>query len=69
MNALLAVLLATGPVASEAPAARQQVSRVAVATVTIIRAEPVEVRPVSSADAKTDRQFRKRDSVPMVEFF
>jgi hypothetical protein len=69
MNALFALLLAVAPVASDAPVTRAPVSRVAVATVTIIRAEPVEVRPTSSGDTKTDRQYRQRDSVPMVEFF
>ncbi len=69
MIALLPLLLAAAPVASDAPAARTQVSRAAVATVTIIRAEPVEVTPISLADAKTDRQYRQRDSVPMVEFY
>ena len=69
MIALLPLLLAAAPVSSDAPVVRTQARRVAVATVTIIQAEPVEVTPISSADAKTDRQYRQRDSVPMVEFY
>jgi hypothetical protein len=69
MIALLPLLLAATPVASEAPAVRQQASRVATATVTIISAERIEVRPTSTASARTDRQYRNRGSVPMVEFF
>ena len=67
MIALLPLLLAAAPVATEA--ARPRVSRVAMASVTIIRAEPVEVEQPPSGDKHYDRQYRRRDAVPMVEFF
>jgi hypothetical protein len=65
--ALLPLLLAAGPVAPEATPPR--VSRVATATVNIIRLEPVSVQ-IDSKEAKSaDRQYRRRDALPLVEFF
>jgi hypothetical protein len=65
--ALLPLLLAAGPVALEATPSR--VSRVATATVQIIRLEPVSVQ-IDSKEAKSaDRQYRRRDTMPLVEFF
>jgi hypothetical protein len=66
MIALLPLLLAAAP----APVAeRMPVSKVATASVTIIRAETIEVEPKPSTPPKPDRQYRQRDSVPMVEFY
>ena len=67
MIALLPLLLAAAPVGDAD--ARRPVSRVAVASVTIIAAERVEVKPPSSRDKPQDRQYRRRNAVPMVEFF
>jgi hypothetical protein len=67
MIALLPLLLAAAPVADAD--ARRPASRVAVATVTIIRAERVEVKPPPARGKPQDRQYRRRDAVPMVEFF
>ena len=67
MIALLSLLLAAAPVAGEATRAR--ISRIAVASVTIIRAEPIEVEQRPLQDKPHDRQYRHRDAVPMVEFF
>ena len=67
MIALLPLLLVAAPVATEA--ARPRVSRVAMASVTIIRAEPVEFEQPHSRIQHYDRQYRRRDAVPMVEFF
>lgn len=67
MIAFLPLLLAAAPVATEA--ARPRVSRVAMASVTIIRTEPVEVEQPPSRAEHYDRQYRHRDAVPMVEFF
>jgi hypothetical protein len=69
MISLFPLLLATSALVSDGPTTRSQVSRVAVATVTIIQAEPVAVTPPLSSSASTDRQYRQRDSVPMVDFF
>lgn len=61
------LLLAATPVAPVATPAR--VSRVATATVQIIRLEPVSVQ-VDPQEAKpADRQYRQRDALPLVEFF
>jgi hypothetical protein len=65
--ALLPLLLAAGPVASEAPPSR--ISRVATATVQIIRLEPVSVQLDSMEAKSADRQYRRRDTMPLVEFF
>ncbi len=67
MIALLPLLLATASVADTD--ARRPVSRVAVASVTIIAAERVEVNPPPAQGKEQDRQYRRRDTVPMVEFF
>ena len=67
MIALLPLLLAAAPVSSEA--VRPRVSKAAMASVTIIRSEPVEVEPPHSGAKHYDRQYRRRDAVPMVEFF
>ena len=65
--ALLPLLLAATSSAPEVTPAR--VSRVATATVQIIKLEPVSAR-IDSTDAKSaDRQFRRRDKMPLVEFF
>ncbi len=68
MIALIPLLLAASPVAGDPPARRPVIS-VATASVTIIRAEPVAVKPQPSAAPQTDRQYRQRDAVRLVEFF
>jgi hypothetical protein len=65
--ALLPLLLAAASAAPEATPAR--VSRVATATVRIIRLEPVSAQAKSKDNKSADRQFRKRDDMPLVEFF
>ena len=67
MIALLPLLLAATPAAPEATSAR--VSRVATATVQIIRLEQVFTQAPSKDTKSADRQFRKRDDMPLVEFF
>jgi hypothetical protein len=42
---------------------------VANAHVEIIRAEVINTTPPKRAFSKSDRQFRRRDRVPLVEFF
>jgi hypothetical protein len=69
MIALIPLLLATAAVPTEAPAARRGAQVTATASVTIIRAEPVSVQKEASAPAPTDRQYRRRDAMPLVEFF
>ena len=65
MIALLLLMIADAPLAEARPA----VSRIAVTTVTIIRAEPVAVLSPAPSAKQPDRQYRQRDAVPMVEFF
>ncbi|MEP7349764.1 MAG: hypothetical protein ABI668_07400 [Sphingorhabdus sp.] len=48
---------------------RPVATRVAVAAVRIIRAETVDVQKAPRTNQKMDRQYRQRDSVPMVEFY
>jgi hypothetical protein len=67
MIALLPLLLAATPVAPEAAPAR--VSRVATATVQIIRLERVSAPADSRSPTSADRQYRQRDAMPLVEFF
>jgi hypothetical protein len=68
MIALIPLLMAAAPVAGDPPMHRPVIA-VATASVTIIRAEAVVVKPLPFAAPQTDRQYRKRDSVPLVEFF
>jgi hypothetical protein len=67
MIAFLPLLLATTPVADTQ--VRRPATKVAVATVTIIQAEPVEVKKPTEKATPPDRQYRNRDAVPLVEFF
>lgn len=69
MISLVPLLLATASLTSDAPETGKGVSHVAVATVTIIQAEVITARPASTDTTQTDRQYRQRDSVPMVDFF
>jgi hypothetical protein len=67
MFSLPALLLAAAPVSGgSAPA--QMVTRV---SVEIVRGERVAVQPLkqSRTAKQTDRQYRRRDKMPMVEFF
>ena len=65
--ALLPLLLAASPATAPAPSVRA--SRIGTATVQIIRAEPVSVEPTISEEKQPDRQYRRRDQIPLVEFF
>ena len=69
MMTFLSLLLASVPVAADALPARKPVAVMATATVTIIRIERIEIEPQSGSLQPTDRQFRQRDSVPMVDFY
>jgi hypothetical protein len=64
MFALLPLLLAATPAA---PPPRP--TRVATAMVQIIRLEPVITEPEPKDVQPTDRQYRKRDTMPLTEFF
>jgi hypothetical protein len=65
--ALLPLLLAATPVVPEAMPSR--VSRVATATVQIIRLESVSAQVEPKEAKPADRQYRQRDDMPLVEFF
>jgi hypothetical protein len=65
MSALLSLLLAATPLATPLPPAR----RVGVASVEIIQLEPVSVTPATGNARAADRQYRRRDAMPLVEFF
>ena len=67
MIALLPLLLAAAPVAPHAAPAR--VTRVATATVQIIRLERVSVRTEPQKPQSVNRQYRERDAMPLVEFY
>lgn len=66
MISFLPLMLAAAPVVVDGV---RPVSRVAVASVIIIRAEQVEVDEPPLHAKRHDRQYRRRDAVPMVEFF
>jgi hypothetical protein len=65
--ALLPFLLVAAPVSPEAMPSR--VSRVATATVQIIKLESVSSKIEPSETRSVDRQYRQRDAMPLVEFF
>ena len=67
MFALLPFLLAAAPMAT--PAAPPRVSRVATATVQIIKLESVSADADRNSAVPVDRQYRQRDAMPLVEFF
>ena len=67
MIVFLPMLLATTPVADTQ--VWRPATKVAVATVTIIRAESVEIPKANAKATQQDRQYRNRDSAPLVEFF
>jgi len=69
MIALLPLLLATAPAAADAAPMRRPVAVMATASVTIVRAERVEVKLQPDSRPQTDRQYRQRDSAPMVDFY
>ncbi len=64
----LPVLLLSAAPAASTPIRAQTIMR---ASVEIVRAERIEVREpkLSRSKMPTDRQYRKRDTMPMVEFF
>ena len=66
MMALLPLMLVAAPVANDGV---RSVGRIAVASVTIIRAEPVEVEPRPLQRFRHDRQYRQRAAVPIIDFF
>jgi hypothetical protein len=65
---LLSFMLASAEPAKAAPA-HPPVERIAVASVTIVRAEVVEAMHQPKRGQHQNRQFRMRDAVPMVEFY
>jgi hypothetical protein len=69
MFALLPFLLAATPVAGDSIAVRRPVSRVASASVRIIRAERFKPELVHLDTRKPDRQVRLREAKPLIEFF
>jgi hypothetical protein len=64
---LLPLLLAATP--ATAPNASPRVSRVGTATVQIIRAESVTPKSPEQDRKRRDRQYRKRDNMPLVDFY
>ena len=65
--ALLPLMLAASP--ATAPTVPSRVSRVGSATVQIIRAEPVSAKPRVEDIKQRDRQYRQRESMPLVDFY
>ena len=65
--ALLPLLLAATPATAPTPPAR--VGRGGPASVQVIRAGAVSAEPRASDVKQPDRQYRRRDQVPLVEFF
>jgi hypothetical protein len=65
MFAFLPLLLAATPAAPPPPRA----IIVASATVEIIRLEPVSANAEPKDTKPADRQYRRRDTMPLVEFF
>jgi hypothetical protein len=69
MIALLPLLLGATPVSGgDGKVASSRVARVATATVTIIQAERITPSVVET-NVKPDRQIRRREQKPLVEFF
>jgi hypothetical protein len=64
MFVVLPLLLATAP-AAVPPSA----TRVATATVRIIKLEPVAANANPKEPKPADRQYRRREAMPLVEFF
>jgi hypothetical protein len=62
--ALLPLLLAATPAALP-----PRTTRVATATVQIIKMEPVSANADPKDPKPVDRQYRRRDTMPLVEFF
>jgi hypothetical protein len=68
MIVLLPLMFAAAPVSGGDGRAPERAIRVATATVTII--QPERISPsIVEADAKPDRQIRRREQKPLVEFF
>ena len=65
--AILMLVAATG--ADDGSTTSRQPKRVATATVTIIQAERVTSSDDSITSQKRDRQIRKRENKPLVEFY
>ncbi len=68
MIALLPLLIAAAPV-PPVQTTQPRASRVATATVRIIRAERIEADPDPQAGKLADRQYRRRGGMPLTEFF
>lgn len=68
MIVLLPLLLAAAPVYGGDAQAPLRAVRVATATVTIIQAERISSSIVET-NAKPDRQIRRREQKPLIEFF
>jgi hypothetical protein len=68
MFALLPLLLAAAPLANPtAPPPRA--TRVASATVQIIKLEPVSAVADPAIATAVDRQYRRRETMPLVDFY
>lgn len=64
--ALLPLLLAATPAATPAP---PRASHAATASVQIIKLESVSATPAAKDAKLVDRQYRQRETMPLVEFF
>jgi hypothetical protein len=69
MIALLPLLLAATPVAGDGVVASRPVTRVASASVRIIRGERITAVTVETKTRTPDRQIRQREAKRLVEFF
>lgn len=68
MMALLPLLFAVAPVSAGDAQVPVRAVKVATATVTIIQAERI-TPSIGETNAKRDRQIRRREQKPLVEFF
>jgi hypothetical protein len=64
--AILLLVAATG--ADDAATVERRAARMATASVTIIQAERITPAADTTALRKQDRQIRKRDNKPLIEF-
>ncbi|MBL0924885.1 MAG: hypothetical protein IBJ12_10535 [Sphingomonadaceae bacterium] len=69
MFVLLPLLLAGTPIAADNVAPKGQVTRMASASVKIIRAERIGPLRLDVQFRKPDRQVRQREARPLIEFF
>lgn len=66
----MAAMVAPAPTSKFSLDTRQSGAQlVLLASVEIVRAERIETAPPRRSGTKTDRQFRRRGDVPLVEFY